>query len=442
MWRKRNSVFNNIPITIRVTAWYSFFITILIVGLVLTSFIISNKLSRDSKKDDLKEAVQKFAMGVSDFEGFEDGIFFVQYEDEGEKIQGLLPKTFNELLPFSDGLVREFKNGDDVFFYYDLKKEDNEDQWIRGIIPVFQNNKEANKFLYTILVFFPFLLIFIVYGGYRIIKNAFKPVRQISETALEIQNKKDFSKRIDIGRGKDEIYKMANVFNKMLDSFEKSYNNEKRFNSDVSHELRTPVSVILSESEYAIKYADDIQEAKESFEVIKRQSNRMASLINQILELSKMEQLGEFEFEKFNFSEMLKTEIKDLEGILKLKNISLKENIEENIKINGNKIMIQRVLDNLISNAIKFTKDKVEINLYSKFENTILEVIDNGIGISDDDLKNIWNRFYQVEDSRNKDLNRGSGLGLSLVNKIAKIHGAEIEVESKVNQGSIFRVKF
>lgn len=76
MSRKRNSVFKNIPITIRVTAWYSFFITILIVGLVLTSFIISNKLSKDSKKEDLKEAVQKYAMGISDFKDFEGGIFF------------------------------------------------------------------------------------------------------------------------------------------------------------------------------------------------------------------------------------------------------------------------------------------------------------------------------------------------------------------------------
>lgn len=442
MSRKRNSVFKNIPITIRVTAWYSFFITILIVGLVLTSFIISNKLSKDSKKEDLKEAVQKYAMGISDFKDFEGGIFFVQYGDNGEKIQGLLPKTFNELLPFTDGAVREFKNGDDTFFYYDLKKDDDTKEWIRGIIPVFQNNKEADKFLYTILIFFPFLLIFIIYGGYRIIKNAFKPVRRISETALEIQKNKDFSKRIDIGRGKDEIYKMANVFNEMLDSFEKSYNNERRFNSDVSHELRTPVSVILSESEYAVKYAESVDEAKESFEVIKRQSKRMASLINQILELSKMEQSGQFDFEKFDISYMINTEIKDFESVLNAKNIELVSNIEDGLRINGNKIMVQRLLDNLVSNAIKFTKDRIEINLYSNFENVILEVVDNGIGISEEDLKNIWNRFYQVEDSRNKELNRGSGLGLSLVSKIVKIHGAEIEVESELNSGSLFRVIF
>ena len=116
--------------------------------------------------------------------------------------------------------------------------------------------------------------------------------------------------------------------------------------------------------------------------------------------------------------------------------------IEENISIIGDKIMIERLFDNLLNNAMKFTRDKIIVKLYSEDEKCVLEVEDNGIGISEKDKELIWKRFYQVNDSRNKKINKGFGLGLFLVSKIIEQHGAAIDVEGNLNEGTRFIAKF
>ena len=185
-----------------------------------------------------------------------------------------------------------------------------------------------------------------------------------------------------------------------------------------------------------------MDEAKESFEVIQRQARRMSKLINQIMELSKLEKQSVIELKKTNFSETLKKIIADYKNLLYEKNIKIFKNIEKNIFINADKVMIERLIDNLLNNTMKFTKDTINIKLYSKEENCVLEVEDNGIGISDENKKLIWNRFFQVNDSRNKKINKGFGLGLSLVAKIIEQHNASIDVESQLNDGSKFIAKF
>ena len=123
-------------------------------------------------------------------------------------------------------------------------------------------------------------------------------------------------------------------------------------------------------------------------------------------------------------------------------NIEMAKKIEENIYIIGDKIMIERLFDNLLNNAMKFTKDKINVKLYSEEERCVLEIEDNGIGISEQDKELIWKRFYQVNDSRNKKINKGFGLGLFLVSKIIEQHGAVIDVEGSLNEGTRFIAKF
>ena len=258
----------------------------------------------------------------------------------------------------------------------------------------------------------------------------------------EIQKNGDFSKRIEIDDGQDEVHKMANAFNEMLNSLENFYLREKQFSSDVSHELRTPVSVILTESQYSLDYADTMEEAKDSFSVIQRQAKRMSELINQIMELSKIEKQAGTPSDKINLSEMVEKILGDYKNLFVEKNIEMIKEIEENISMTGDKIMIERLFDNLLNNAMKFTKDKINVKLYSEDEKCVLEVEDNGIGISEEDKELIWKRFYQVNDSRNKKINKGFGLGLFLVSKIIEQHGGTIDVESVLNEGTKFIAKF
>jgi histidine kinase len=444
--RKINEIWEDFPITVKITLWYTVFVVVLIFILLTSSFAIADKMTGDVNQRELTGVVNEMASDmVSDpdeFDDFDDGIYFVRYNNQGIETDGMSPKGFDLTLKQSENAVSIYKKNGEKFYYYDKKIDGSDGEWVRGIVPVNKLSEEVNRMLLTILILSPLLLIIIIYGGYKIIKKALRPVAKISDTATEIQKNGDFSKRIEIDDGQDEIHKMANAFNEMLNSLENFYLREKQFSSDVSHELRTPVSVILTESQYSLDYADTMEEAKDSFSVIQRQAKRMSELINQIMELSKIEKQTGIPSDKINLSETVEKILGDYKNLFVEKNIEMTKKIEENISMTGDKIMIERLFDNLLNNAMKFTRDKINVKLYSEDEKCVLEVEDNGIGISEQDKELIWKRFYQVNDSRNKKINKGFGLGLFLVSKIIEQHGGTIDVESILNEGTKFIAKF
>ena len=446
MKNKINKIWENFPITVKITLWYTAFIVILIAIMLTGSFTIADKMTGDLNQRELMESVVEMASEMvsnpDEFDDFDDGIYFVKYNNAGIEMAGMSPRGFDLTLNFAENTVRTYEKDGGKFYYFDKKINTPEGEWVRGIIPVNKLTNEVNRMLFIILISSPLLLLIIVYGGYKIIKKALNPVAKISGTASEIQKNGDFSKRIEIDEGKDEIHKMATAFNEMLNSLENSYIREKQFSSDVSHELRTPVSVILTESQYSLEYADTLEEAKDSFSVIQRQAKKMSELINQIMELSKIEKQFIIPTKKINFSEIIEKILLDYKNLIDKKNIKISKEIEEKIFIIGDKIMIERLLDNLLNNAMKFTKNEIKIKLYSENENCILEVEDNGIGMSEEFKNLIWGRFYQINDSRNKKINKGFGLGLFLVSKIIEQHNAVINVESELNKGTKFIAKF
>ena len=441
MGKKVTKIWGNLPITVKITLWYTTFVIILMSAMLIISFTVTDKISEDKNQRELTEAVNEL-ISDNDFDDFDDGIYFVRYNKEGIESGGMSPRGFDLTLKLEEDAINVYKKNDEKFYYYDRKMNNSDGDWIRGIIPVRKMSDEINKLLLILTVLSPILLLIIVYGGYRIVKRTLSPVSKIADTALEISKNGNFSKRIDIDDGKDEIHKMANTFNEMLNSLEGFYLREKQFSSDVSHELRTPVSVILTESQYSLEYVDNMEEAKDSFGVIQRQAKRMSELINQIMELSKIEKQINILPEKIDFSEITEKILGDYKNLLEEKNIKIFSEIEKNILIHGDKVMIERLLDNLLNNAMKFTKDEINVRLYSENETCVLEIQDNGIGISEKEKELIWRRFYQVNDSRNKKINKGFGLGLSLVSKIVENHNATVNVESELNEGAKFTVKF
>lgn len=431
----------NLPISFKVTTWYSFFIFLLFSLLITGSFISSEILFKDTSKKELIESVLEISIKPEEFKFYDDGIFFLQYNKHGQLLSGTTPPNFNVDTKLNSD-IKNFKSYNEEFFYFDAPLNKDENIWIRGVMPVSKTYKNLKLILYSIIFFSPLIFIFIVYGGYKIIKNSFKPVEKIANTALEIKESRNFSKRIPTGASKDEIYKMTTSFNIILDNLENSYVREKQFSSNVAHELKTPLTVILAESEYSLNYANTNEEYTSSLKTIKKQTEKMSSLIQQLMNLAKLDQIEEIEFEEINFSNLIENILKECELILKDKNINLNLKIQENVVILGNKILLEQLFNNIFNNAIKFTKNIISIKLYTKNNETILEIKDNGIGLSENDKILIWNRFYQVNPSRNKDINQGYGLGLSIVSRIIDLHKANFKLESKLNEGANFKIYF
>ncbi len=433
--------FANIPITARVTLWYSFFIIAIVAALIAISAVVADEIFEDMSQKKLARSVTKIANDMDEFEPYDDGIFFIKYSANGEVLGGLVPKNFDGSLKMDSGEVRYYEKGENRFYYYDIVVKGKK-VWVRGVINAEKFFKKEGLFLLALGVLVPVLFLFVLYGGYKTIKNAMKPVATMSKTALEIGNNRDFSKRIDLPAGKDELHALASVFNQMLDSLEKVYQNEKQLTSDISHELRTPVSVIMAESDYAVNYAQNLDEAKESLGVIARQSRKITSLIDQILELSRLEAGRNLELKRINLSSILQNLATDYEKLASAKGLKFSCVVAPDAVILGDELMISRLVDNFLSNALKFASAKIELNLSLSKTHALVSVKDDGVGISKKDSELIWNKFYQADSSRNKSLNTGSGLGLAIVANIAKIHGAKLGVKSEAGAGSEFWAEF
>ena len=442
--KKRNRFFSKIPVSIRVTGLYTIVIASLAFFGLSTAILLEDKYINQQSTEELVEAVEEIYENPDKFENFDDGIYCIKYNENNDIIAGKIPKDFDLTLAFSIEDINTYQVENKKFLYYDTRLKDSGD-WIRGIYPLNKYQNEVSRMWDVAIIGASFIIIFVIILGYKIIKNAFKPVNRISKTALEIKNSKNFSRRIELDYGEDEIYKMASAFNEMLDTVQEVFIHEKQFSSDVSHELRTPISVILAQSDYALNYTETLDEAIESFEVINRQAGKMKNLINQIMELSKLERQNEIEKERINFSNIILELLTDYKTLLEVDEdikIDLIMDIEKDLRIYGNRLMLERAFINLFTNAMKFTKSTIKVSLKKINKEIILQIKDDGVGIAKKDQKYIWDRFFQTSDSRNKDKNKGSGLGLSMVNRIVQLHSATIEVESEVGEGACFIVRF
>ena len=431
--------FRRITLTFKITLWYTIFIVILLTSIILGTFFVSDSVVESSGKKKLIEEVTEISNGKENFTAFEDGVTLSLYDKDGNLIAGSIPKNF-DVRDFSLGVVTYYTDSNNnKYMYYDIETNSEKfanGKYVRGIVQI--SSGQTNWYLpFAIIAGSPIIILIITYGGYLIIRSSLKPVREMIETAETISNSADLSKRITIEDGKDEVHKLALVFNEMLESLEHASMRERQFNSDVSHELRTPISVIVAESEYGTKYIDTVDEAKESFAVIERQSKRMTIMINQILEMARLDNRLEIPKEFFDLSSCLEETLEDYKKLFETKDIQLITNIEDNITLFGNQVLLIRLIDNLVSNALKYANSKIWISI-AKRNNIIIEVSDDGRGIADDEKAYIWDRFYKVDKSRSISEDNSSGLGLPISKKIVELHGGKIVALDNKPQGAKF----
>ena len=433
--------FRKVSLTFKITLWYTTFIVLLIGSLIVGTFLVRDSVVGKNSEKRLIEEVTEISTGRDKFTPFEDGVTLSVYDKDGNLVAGAVPRNF-KVNDFSLGVISEYKDvTNNKYLYYDLETSSarlGNGKYVRGVIQITNN---INSWILPLIISIgsPFVIIVIMYGGYLIIRSSLKPVRDMTETADAIAKSNDLSKRITIKDGADEVHKLGKVFNEMLETLENSSKRERQFSSDVSHELRTPISVIMAESEYGAKYTDSVEDAKESFDVIERQSKRMTSMINQILELARLDSRLEIPKEELNLSDRIKYTLEDYKILFDNRNIKLSLNIEENIIVNANDALIMRMIDNLLSNALKYTQTEVKVCL-AKRNRIILEVTDDGIGINDNEKKHIWDRFYKVDKSRTTTEDNSSGLGLSITKKIVELHNGKIAVLDNKPKGTKFVV--
>lgn len=330
--------------------------------------------------------------------------------------------------------------------------------YIRIPISAIQESvKISNKFL-ILMAGFTILIASIMVS--IVSKKFTEPILELNNIAKRMSNL-DFSKKYKVTNAKDEINDLGKSINAMSDKLEKTIKqlrdtnielekdieeksklDEMRtsFISDVSHELKTPIALIQGYSEGLLENVNTDEESRKFYaEVILDESNKMDRLVKQLLELMKLEYgKREFNDKEFNILEVEKEVIRKSKVMLEEKNVQVELKDTEKINVWADDFYIEQVITNYITNAIKNAKPADDGRKIIKIENEIdneknkvhVKIFNTGDNIKEEDLNRIWNRFYKVDESRNRE-DGGSGIGLSFVKAIMNNYGNNYGVVNK-----------
>ncbi len=284
---------------------------------------------------------------------------------------------------------------------------------------------------------------------YRILTDSLKPVDKFLKFITDIILGKDYKSEeefMDIE--KDLMDYMENYDHNSKEIIEgviklrESEQIRKEFSANVTHELKTPLTSINGYAEMIAQGMTNLEEAREFAQIINKEGNRLLNMIDETIQLSKFDNnyVKTEAFEIFNLGELIEENIESLSHLAEEKKMIISFNQTE-VLFYGNRKLIDDLVRNLISNAIKYSKEEnayLDINLFDSFDHVEIIFTDNGIGIGPEDQKRVFERFFTVDKARSK--KSGTGLGLSLVKHIALMHKGSVRLESRLGIGSTFYV--
>ena len=300
-----------------------------------------------------------------------------------------------------------------------------------------------NHLFLQILIGLPLAIVIITAGGYLLVRRALMPVEKITGAAERI-TQHNLSERLPVSQTGDELEQLSVSLNRMIARLDDAFQNSKRFVADASHELRTPLTVIRGELEDLIEDPRLDAEIRDRAASMFEEAVRLSRIVEQLFMLSRLD-AGEAQADwaRFDLAGLAKTTAEQMSLLAEDKNISIACDANQAVFVEGDSARLKQVVVNLLDNAIKYTPENGAIQLHVRAMNghAVLEVEDNGVGISPEALPHIFERFYRIDQIRSGDF-EGAGLGLSIVKAICSAHGAEIETTSRLSRGSCFRVKF
>lgn len=405
-----------LSIKVKLTIIYTFLMTLVVCAVLIVLFSLSNQEILSSVQSQLEEEVAgareyiRYRDGALEFDfdllELDHGIYLSIYSSDGTLLYGKIPYGFDNSAVFEDGSIRKFQGRDDVQFYvmdiyYYITDYGVVD--IRGVTSITEAEANFVGTMRLALILLPLIVILTSVLAYRV----------------------------------------AARFDKMLAKIEAGMKREQQFTSDVAHELRTPLSTMTLQCETLLDDETLNPEARNGVEVLYRKTGYLSQIISQLLILSRADQgRAQIEIEPVNFSDIALMASEEVQVYAMENDITINTQIEPDIYIQGDETLLIRFWMNLLNNAVKYGRNggHVWVMVQKSGGEIVGEIKDDGIGISKNDLPHIWERFYQADKSRSG--TESSGLGLSMVQWIVKVHGGKITVYSTVGEGTCFKFAF
>ncbi|WP_082233449.1 sensor histidine kinase [Halobacillus massiliensis] len=317
--------------------------------------------------------------------------------------------------------------------------------WTDGDIVSLQLTKQIEstyqniQLLQYILIFASLIAFIPLFLSARVLSEVMtRPIRKMTDTMQEIKDSGSF-KQLDLsGQSKDELYTMGETFNQMMELLKKNYEKQEEFVSNASHELKTPLTVIESYSSLLKRRGQNDQELfNESVEAIHSEAVRMNELTQQLLSLARHEERWKVELQPAALKDIVKGIVQTFEKTYHRK-VHLK--VVKEAEVSADKQKLSQLLYIFLDNARKYSDDEIQVQISKNTEYGIIQIMDKGEGISEEDLPRIFDRFYRVDKARTRK-NGGFGLGLSLAKEIARATNTIIDLESEAGVGTTVKIK-
>ncbi|MDP2682100.1 MAG: ATP-binding protein [Deltaproteobacteria bacterium] len=458
-----------LPIRAKLTIWYT---TLLAASLITFGSILYVALSRNiissidarlfSMADMVSRAVfrpgtvnlpQNFDIFLEHFFGIKTSGNFIQLMDEYGKIVFTSSTLGKNHLPLSAQTYHHSIAGNATYetiknigqypvriVTFPLMENGQLISILQVGAPLQESTAALNALFYILIFGIPLAVILASGVGWFLAKKALSPVDMVTVLARKIEAG-SLNERLDVSGPKDELGRLAKTFNDMIARLELSFKQMKQFTADASHELKTPLTVLKGEMEIALKTEKTVEGFKEVIKSSLEEIDKMSALVKSLLNLAKLDSRVRLPNDNIKLDGIVEERFNQTLPLAKDKGIDMVMAKKEGVVIMGDKIGIGQLLFNLIYNAIKYTpKDgRIEISLEQSDNWAIIKVIDTGMGIAEEDLPHIFDRFYRVDKARTTGAG-GVGLGLSICKEIAEAHGGKIEVESEAGKGSVFKV--
>jgi two-component system, OmpR family, heavy metal sensor histidine kinase CusS len=286
--------------------------------------------------------------------------------------------------------------------------------------------------------FLPLLVLLASLLGYWLSGKALAPVNLIIESAERV-GVHNLSRRLDVPRAKDELRRLTEHLNAMLDRIETSVKRITRFTADASHDLRTPLALIRTSAELVLRRPRSEPEYRDALSRILATSEETTELIEQLLMLARADaNAAQLKFEPTNLQALLRGVAQKCRVLASGKGLAFSESIPpRHALLLANEPALERLLMCVVDNAVKYTPagGRLSLALFLVNGHAVIQLQDTGIGIAEKDLPHVFERFYRADQVRSRET-RGSGLGLSIARWIAESHNGSIELSSRLGQGT------
>ncbi|UPT70511.1 MAG: HAMP domain-containing histidine kinase [Flavobacterium sp. JAD_PAG50586_2] len=294
-----------------------------------------------------------------------------------------------------------------------------------------------DNLFFILVVAYPLILLVLFLIARFIAGRSIKPISSIIQTS-NIITKDNLKSRIPLPVNKDELHLLSKTINNLLDRVENAIEREKQFTSDASHELRTPLAVIKGTLEVLVRKPRTPEEYKEKIDFCVSEVNRLNHLVDELLLLARFEnQKQSLKMERLSLNNLLLDAISRNSTIINEKKLNCVSNFGKDFYVETDSYLFAIVINNILTNAVKYSKPNSEIN-FSIIETNdalICTVADHGIGIAEEDLQKIYDQFYRSKSNQHPEI-KGTGLGLSIVKRLCTLLQIDLQIESKENVGT------